>query len=214
MAAATKNGTKTTASPAKAESPVAQIVLEPIPREILEIRIEGATPLIVNQFSEKAKRIMLERMQGIKKPKEVRDPVADYEASIHRLTDGRFGFPAVGFKGATVSGARAFKGSITMAALRPMLYFFPDDRATGLIAIAGKPHMREDVVRNATGVADLRYRAEFPDWSATLRVEFSPHLIDRRSVLALVSEGGRNGIGEWRPEKGGVNGTYEVVTTS
>lgn len=213
MATATKAATSKTAA-TKTESPVAQIILEPIPREILEIRIEGATPLIVNQFGAKAMRIMLERQQGIKKPKEARDPAADYEASIHRLTDGRFGFPAVGFKGATVSGARAFKGSITMAALRPMLYFFPDDRATGLIAIAGKPHMREDVVRNATGVADLRYRAEFTDWSATLRVEFSPHLIDRRSVLALVAEGGRNGIGEWRPERGGVNGTYEVVTTT
>jgi len=195
------------------ETPVAQIVLEPIPKEILEIRIEGSTPLIVHQWSEKAKRIMLEAMQGVKKPKEPKDPVAEYEATIYRLTDERYGFPAIGFKAATVSGARAFKGSVTMAALRPMLYFFPDDPATGLVAIAGEPHMREDVVRVGNGGTDLRYRAEFSEWSATLRVEFSPHLIDRKSVLALVSEGGRNGIGEWRPEKGGVNGTYEVVTS-
>lgn len=202
-----------TATTGTTEAPTAAIVLEPIPKEILEIRVEGATPLIVHKWSEKAKRIMLEAMQGTKKPKEPKDPVAEYEATIYRLTDERYGFPAIGFKAATVSGARAFKGSVTMAALRPMLYFFPDDPATGLVAIAGEPHMREDVVRVGNGGTDLRYRAEFSEWSATLRVEFSPHLIDRKSVLALVSEGGRNGIGEWRPEKGGVNGTYEVVTS-
>lgn len=198
----------------KSEQPVASIILEPIPKEILEIRIEGATPLITHKWSEKAKRIMLEGMQGTKRPKTPKDPVAEYEASIYRTSDEKYGFPALAFKSATVSGARAFKGSITMAALRPMLYFFPDDRPTGLIVISGEPRMREDVVRVGNGGTDLRYRAEFTEWSATLRVEFSPHLIDRRSVLALVSEGGRNGVGEWRPEKDGINGTYEVVTSS
>jgi hypothetical protein len=61
------------------------------------------------------------------------------------------------------------------------------------------------------GTADIRYRAEYPEWSAVVRVEFAPHMIDAASVVALVDAGGRVGIGEWRPEKGGIYGTYGVV---
>ena len=207
------NGTKTKATETPA-TPTAMITLEPLRKEILEVRIEGVTPLIVHQWSEKAKRQMLEAMQGIKTPKQPKDPAAEYEASLYRTTDGQYGFPAIGFKAATVSGARAFKGAVTMAALRPMLYFYPDENVSGLVLIAGEPHMREDVVTVGMKGKDLRYRGEFPEWSATLRVEFSPHLIDRKSVIALIAEGGNNGVGEWRPEKGGINGVYEVVTTS
>jgi len=140
--------------------------------------------------------------------------VQDYLDSMYRLTDGRTGMPATAFKKATVAGGRFFKGSVTMAELRPMLYVWPDDPMTGLVAINGEPRPREDMVRNSGQTADIRYRAEYPEWSATLRVDFYPHMIAAESVVNLIEAGGRVGIGELRPEKGtGMFGMYEVVTT-
>lgn len=189
------------------------IVLEPIEVETLVIEIKGLTPLIVHAWSQKAKQMMLDKQMGKKSIKELKDPSADYEASRYILEDGRDGIPAIAIKSAIIGGARFFKGAITMAALKPILYVAADDPVSGLIAISGTPRPREDMVRVGMGTADIRYRAEYPEWGATIRVSFTPHMIDASSVVALVNAGGRVGIGEWRPEKGGINGTYEVVAS-
>jgi hypothetical protein len=191
----------------------AAITLVPIEQETLTLTIKGKTPLIVHAWSSKAKQMMLDKQMGKKSVKQPKDPAQDYEDSIYRLADGRHGFPATAIKSATIGGARFFKGSVTMAGLKPLLYIHADDPVAGLIAITGEPRPREDMVRVGMGTADIRYRAEYADWSAVIRVEFAPHMIDSASVAALVDAGGRVGIGEWRPEKGGIYGTYEVVSS-
>lgn len=188
------------------------ITLVPIEQELLVLTIKGKTPLIVHAWSQKAKQMMLDKQMGKKSVKQPKDPAQDFEESIYRLGDGRHGFPATALKSATIGGARFFKGSVTMAGLKPLLYIHADDPVAGLIAINGEARPREDMVRVGMGTADIRYRAEYADWSAVVRVEFAPHMIDAASVAALVDAGGRVGIGEWRPEKGGIYGTYEVVS--
>jgi hypothetical protein len=194
---------------AKSDGPIQLVRIE---QQTIDITIKGKTPLIVHAWSQKARQMMLDKQMGKKVPKEAKDPAADYEASMYRLGDGRHGVPATAVKNATISGARFFKGSVTMASLKPLLYIHADDPVAGLIAISGEPRPREDMVRVGMGTADIRYRAEYPDWSAIVHVEFAPHMIDVDSVVSLVDSGGRVGIGEWRPEKGGIYGTYEVVS--
>lgn len=190
------------------------ITLQRIRREIAEIEIRGTAPLIVHRWSEKARQMMLDAQQGRKTPKEAKDPQADYESSMYRFEDGGHGFPIMAFKSATVKGGgRLFGKSVKMTELRQMLTFQADGFGTDgtqLARIAGEPQMREDMVRVGMGTADIRYRAEYPEWSAVLRVEYVPSVIDLESVVALVDAGGTNGVGEWRPEKSGSNGTYEV----
>lgn len=191
------------------------ISLGRIKREVVEIPIKGTAPLIVHRWSEKAKEMMLASQQGKKTPKQVKDPEADYEASMYRFTDGGHGFPVMAFKAATVKGGgRVFGKAVKMTELRQVFTFIPDGLGidgTQLVKIAGEPSMREDMVRIGMGTADIRYRAEYRDWSAIIRVEFVPSVIDIESVVALVDAGGTNGVGEWRPEKSGSYGTYEVV---
>lgn len=193
-----------------------QIQLKRIEREVVHIEIKGTAPLIVHRWSEKARQMMLDSQQGRKTPKQAKDPVADYESSMYRLEDGRHGFPVMGFKAATVKGgARVFGKSVKMTELRQVFTFLPDGIGTDgtqLTIIHGEPTMREDMVRVGMGTADIRYRAEYPDWSAILRIQFVPSVIDIDSVVALVDAGGTNGVGEWRPEKSGSYGTYEVVS--
>lgn len=194
----------------------ATIKLARIQREIAEIEVRGTAPLIVHRWSEKARQMMLDAQQGKKNPKQPKDPVSDFESTMYRFEDGGHGFPIMAFKSATVKGgARVFGKAVKMTELRQLCTFLADgigvDGTQLSRLISDEPIMREDMVRVGMGTADIRYRAEYRNWSAVLRIEYVPSVIDLSSVVALVDAGGTNGIGEWRPEKSGSYGTYEVV---
>lgn len=190
----------------------AQIKIDQIAIETLMVPIVGTAPLLVHRFSEKAKRQMLDAMQGRKSPKVAKDPNAEFLAAFYELKDGGYGFPAIAFKSATVGGARFYAG-VTMTALKQFLFFrgAPSTDGQPLVPITGEPHMREDVVRVGRGGTDLRYRPEFPEWAAVLEVVYVRSALTRGSVLSLIDAGGLGiGVGEWRPEKGGGFGTYRI----
>ncbi len=211
MATATATATKAATNGHSPSDEVAQIQIDQIGVETLRIPIVGTSPLVVHRFSEKAKRQMLDNMQGRKSPKERKDPTAEYEAAFYRFPDGAYGFPAIAFKSATIGGGRYY-GSLTMTELRQYLFFQGRFGVDGqqLVPIVGDPRMREDVVRVGRGT-DLRYRPEFADWTAVLQVKYVKSALTRGSVLSLVDAGGLGiGVGEWRPEKRGEFGTYRI----
>jgi hypothetical protein len=202
------------------------VSLKRIKRETAYVEIEGTAPVIVHQWSEKARRMMLDAQQGKKTPKQAKDPHQDFLDSMYRFkgTDrtqvlplDSHGAPTMAFKAATVKGgARAFGKSVKMTELRQSLIFLADgfgDDGLQLsrLEIDAEPVMREDMVRVGMGTADIRYRAEYQTWRVVLRVEFMPNLIDLDSIVALIDAGGANGICEWRPEKNGSFGTYQVI---
>jgi len=193
-----------------------QISIDSIPAETISVPIVGTSPLIVHRFSEKAKRQMLDNMQGRKSPKESKDPQAEYEAAFYRLKDESYGFPVTAFKLATIGGARFYGKQVTMTSLRQFLFFRGEvgSDGVGLARITGEPHMREDVVRVGRGGTDLRYRPQFDEWATTLLVTFVPTALTRASVLSLMDAGGMGvGVGEWRPERDGDFGTYRIDPT-
>ena len=190
------------------------IQIQSIQAERMLVPIVGTSPLIVHKFSEKAKRQMLDAQQGKKAPKVARDPEGDYLSSMYRTPDG-YGFPAVAFKSATVSAARLYAKSVKMTHLRASLFvkgeLHPEFDAQQLVPIVGEPRMREDVVRLGISGTDLRYRAEFTEWSAVLDVTYVPAMLDQASILSLIQTGGMTiGVGEWRPERDGDFGTYQI----
>lgn len=191
------------------------VEIQPIASERLLIPIRGTAPLIVHAWSEKAKRQMLDAQQGRKNAKEIRDPQADYESSLYRTDDG-YGFPTLAFKAATVGAARFFGKAVRMTEIRQFAFFqgvTSKAKDQILTPITGEPRMREDMVRVGMGT-DLRYRGEFIDWTAVLDVTYVTTALSRSSVLSLIDAGGLGvGVGEWRPEKDGLNGTYTVDST-
>jgi hypothetical protein len=194
-------------------SDTAAIVIDRLPAETIRVPIVGTAPLLIHRFSEKAKRQMLDNMQGRKSPKERKDPQSEYAAAAYRFEDGGFGFPVIGFKAATVGGAR-FYSAVTMTALKQFLFFRGELGRDGqmLARIEGEPRMREDVVRVGRGT-DLRYRPEFMPWRTELLITYVTSVLTRNSVLSLIDAGGMGvGVGEWRPERGGDFGTYMVDT--
>lgn len=191
----------------------AQVNISRIDTEHMFVPIVGTSPLIMHKFSEKAKRQMLNAQQGRKSPKVSRDPEADYQASFYRTKEG-YGFPAIAFKACTIGAARFFGKDVKMTELRQFLFFkgiVSENDPQSLVEIIGEPRMREDIVRLGMSGTDLRYRAEFPEWSATLEIIYVKSALTQSSVLSLVDAGGMGvGVGEWRPEKKGDFGTFTV----
>jgi hypothetical protein len=190
------------------------VVLERLQRVTLQFPIIGTTPLIVNRWSEKAKEMMLAKQQtSARAKKEPKDPHANYEASKYLLEDGRDGFPAVSFKAAIVHAARLFDG-ITQVQIKQTVVV-DGEGAQQLVPITyDEVEMREDTPRNASGVADLRYRAQYRGWSALLTVRTIAGQLDEKSLLALVDAAGIGGVGEWRPTSPksatGTYGTFKI----
>ena len=179
----------------------------------VKFRVRGITPLIVSRFSEKAKQMMLEKqMKKASAGKEAKNPEEQYENSLYKFADGkRTGFPAVGFKAAMVRGGKQL--GFTMTDLRGRFHVMADEG--DLVEIHGEPHPREDMVRLATGVADIRFRGEYyAGWEAELTIQYFKNAISAEQLAQLISIAGFScGIGEWRPEKSnsGSFGLFELA---
>lgn len=174
----------------------------------VKLPLVGVTPLIVHQWSEKAKKEMLDKQMGAaKKTKAFKNPEQDYEDSLYRTSTGEYGFPAVAFKAAAVRAAKM--ADIPMVDARQMFRVIADDG--DLVIIKGEPSMREDMVRLNGATADIRYRGEFRSWEVDLTVQFNADLISHEQLVNLFEGAGFSvGVGEWRIEKNGNFGCFEI----
>ena len=57
-----------------------------------------------------------------------------------------------------------------------------DCEETQLVRIIAESRMRTDMVRVGMGSADVRYRPEYPEWSATLTIEFNAGMISKKNI--------------------------------
>lgn len=208
---------------AKKENTV--ITIPAIDLRTATITLKGDTPLIMHKWSEKAKKMMLDKQMkvAVAKGHDAKDPFADFVDTIYfmgekpeiespedfekALASGvRFGFPAVGVKASAVSAG--FRAGVTKNLVTMNGAFHIDSE---YVEIVGTPQMREDMVRVGMGVADIRYRAEFTEWSTTFDVRYNAGVLSLAQLCNLFNLGGfAVGIGEWRPEKGGNYGRYHV----
>jgi hypothetical protein len=191
---------------------------------LMDVTVIGDSPLIVHAWSQKAKLEMLgKQMKQAKGAKEAKDPRADFESSLYRLTDGGYGFPSIGFKAAAVTACTSVAG-ITKVAARQAFHILGEDvdvqgafdgtsARNNLVRISGKqPTMREDMVKVGMGTADLRYRGEFADWHARLLVRYNANVLSESQILNIINVAGfAVGVGEWRPERDGMSGMFHVA---
>lgn len=171
----------------------------------IRIRIVGDSPLIVHAWSDKAKRMILDKqMKKGTQAKAAKSPEDDYHDSLYHLDDGGYGFPAIGVKSAAIRGAKAL--GMTMTDTKASFHITGE-----LLPVVGDPHPREDMVRVGQGVADIRYRGEFSEWAIVLPITYNARAISAEQIVAMLDAGGfGTGIGEWRPEKDGQFGRFHV----
>lgn len=166
------------------------------------VPIVGISPLIVHAWSEKAKREMLDKHMGkaTNKKRENKDPEQDYEQAKHKSPLGWDGFPAAGFKAAMVRAAKSL--GMVMKDTQMAFFIHADCEETQLIRIHGESRIRQDMVRTNAGTPDIRFRPEYVNWYAELRIEFNAGVISLDQIYQLVKTAGAFcGVGEMRPEK-------------
>lgn len=196
----------------------------------LTLTLKGTTSLIVHNFSAKSRRAMLDKQTGV--PQQKRDkkiPTNDFLGALYvmgkapKLKEskgetyavGQFGFPAGGVKKCAVSGCRSISG-IAMTEARAAFHVVGTQPENLVEILSAAPRMREDVVRlsGPRPVADIRFRPEFEDWSMKLTIRYDTKILSPSQIANLFNQAGFSvGLGEWRPERGGDHGMFEVAST-
>lgn len=190
------------------------IEIEDFKMEKVVIEIVGMSPLIMHNFPEKARKEIRDKQQGEKNKREIRKPELETKQCLHLTDDGVYGFPAMGFKKGMLNYAYQHKFFKNKTAPRASFMVVADCPVTNLVKITGDWEMVEDWVRLNGSSADLRYRPYFKEWSALVRIEYSPNLINEKAIAALLQGAGRfYGIGDNRPEKDGPYGQYKIKGT-
>lgn len=221
-----------------AKKPTETIEIKPPNFRTLEVGIIGTAPLVLNKFSHKAKMMMKAKQEAggqakKKKEREAKDFEACYEAAKYVSRDGTvaskaprmasddpwLGVPAPAFRNAMISACRLVGFTMTIAKLAVFVEAdgFDRDDGTPLVKITkGEPHYHESMVRNETGVCDIRARPMWDEWEIVLRVRFDADMFSEADVVNLLARAGAQvGIGEGRPGSKNSNGmgwgTYRLA---
>lgn len=194
----------------------------------MRVKIIGTSPIIYHKWNEKAIKMMLDKqMKKAQKGREVRDPDQEYIESFYYDAKEQVAMPARNIKQAIVGSARFLQG-IPMTILRGAVFVKGD--ANGFIPVLVKGKVvtkkeviahtkdiseggwkRQDMVTVGLGSADLRFRGQLEDWSIEILVEYDADLLSAEQVANLLQRAGfSQGLGEWRPERNGDNGTFTV----
>lgn len=183
--------------------------------QVVAFRIIGSAPLVINKFSQKARQMMRDKQEAgsqAKKGKvrEAKDFDACYEQARHISTAGWDGIPAASFRKAMIGACRLVDFKMTLAKIA--LFIEADgidaDEGTPLVKIISEqgPRKLEMLVRNETGVADIRIRPQWMEWGAVLRVRYDASIFSTDDITNLVMRAGMQcGVCEGRPssESGG-----------
>lgn len=189
-----------------------KVELKPVNRVKMSFWIRGTSPLITHAWSAKAEEMIRLKQAGKKtKAREARDPQQEaMDAAYIHKSSGKFGVPGLGLKGAIVSAAHKDIG-IEKTLVRKALFLVTDDPDKVLPLEVGEPTIREDHVRVGMGTADLRYRPCWENWRLYVEFEVDNDLLTQEDVINLVNRAGFGiGLCEWRPEKNGEYGRFEV----
>jgi len=199
------------------------------------VTVEGTSSLIMHCWSEKAKKEILDQQRkvdtNIKVKREPRNPVRDFIESMYWITPmptefteeafdkavasgARFSFPAIAFKLAAVSAgyrAKLTKDKVSILGTFRVSGVGEFEGVNEFVEIKSTPVMREDMVRLQGTSSDLRYRGEFPNWTTEIKITYNADVINATELVNLLNFGGFScGVGEWRPEKSGQFGMYEI----
>lgn len=198
-----------------------EMYIKPIVTQELETEILG-DDLIVHRWSEKAMKEMLRNQQMTREEKKLaklnrapKNPKEEYEGARYHWDD-RDWFPANAIKKSMV--AAAFALGVPRSIVQRCVFVYGDTRRDYVEIKYARLVMREDAVRVGPfnkREADLRYRPEYQNWSAKLRIKYRSDVIKAEQVIMLLENAGFSiGIGEWRPDRSGQAGTFVVKKTA
>jgi hypothetical protein len=200
-----------------------KVQISPANMQFARFKLKGTAPLVQARFSAKAMQAMMSKMAAgstanKSRAKPARDYDDDYRQAMHISTEGWCGVPAGAFRQAMISACRLVGFKMTLAKLSLFIIADGIDKVDGipLVKFEGTPERVDMAVRNATGVADIRVRPMWREWTMSLTIRYDGDQFTAQDVTNLLSRVGMQvGIGEGRPdsrESAGLGwGTFEIV---
>jgi hypothetical protein len=175
---------------------------------VVALEVSGTAPLIQNKFSQKAIEEMLRKHMGLSVQREKKKPREVIEAATIKNVDDRICIPPTAFKKAMLTASAGLK-TLKKTQLRTQLFVLGQSIP---ITYTGDRIPRMDIVRTSgmTRTPDVRFRPMFDGWKARIRIEFDD-ILSVQTVVDLLGRAGSVGIGEWRPERDGTFGTFQVT---
>lgn len=172
-------------------------------------RVTGETPLLMNRWSNKAINQMVGKMVGLPVPRGPKDLTGEFENSYYRNLEGQLAMPCRIVKAAIVEGAIATGGVTSKAelkrGLRVLGYTSPIKLKTGT-----KVEIDCRIAQN-NGTPDMRSRAVIPaGYSFDVVLQFPTILTPDKVTAAFQGAGFSIGLCDWRPEKGGDFGAFNI----
>lgn len=196
------------------------IEIKPIRVSKAQITIVGDTPLIIHNWSEKAKKEMLDsqtKNKKEKKAKDIRDPFSEFMDALYWITPkpeestpeafeeavrngAKFGFPMTAIKQAALSACYRAGLIPNQTGMKCTFYLNAVDginpgSGTELAVIESDepPVLREDMVKigGIQKVADLRYRPAFMNWKIRMTISLiEVGTFTMESIVNAINMGG------------------------
>lgn len=191
-----------------------KVVISPPNFQRAAIGIVGTAPYVQHNFSQKARLMMEEKQRagsvaGKNRKRTARNFEDDYKEALHISQEGWYGIPAPAFRNAMISACRTAGFAMTRAKLSLFVGADGIDAGSGmpLVRIFGEPEAHQSYARNESGVADLRWRPMWREWTATLQLRWDADQFSATDVFNLLARAGMQvGVGEGRPDSPNSNG--------
>jgi hypothetical protein len=211
---------------AKKPKEVKEIVVEVVPIEVayLKAHLIGTGALfeddeggmIMHRFSWKAWTELLfpspPKNRAERADKLKHDPLQEYRECFYKNRDPKtpsmFHLPNGMIGKAIAAAALDTPESSSKAEISRWV------QVVGQINLFGIPTLRMDMVRQGgiSRTPDVRTRPYFTQWACEINIRYvKPMLNEVKVANLLASAGVIVGVGDWRPQKGGTCGTFEVV---
>lgn len=184
--------------------------------KLVHVRIKGTTALLHQRFNESSELPGATRQVLVNRG----TPREEAERVCYRLKNGDFYFPGAAIaRLLREAGANhKMKGSRRSAKyLVPSATLVLND-AIVLLNGDGESKMADfevdsrPVVIPSTKGRVMKHRPRFDCWSAVFELRINESLLPVDFIHQLLNEGGQQiGIGDYRPEKGGPFGTFQVT---
>lgn len=197
--------------------------------EVFEIPIKSVTPLLMHKVSKRTLDKIEERQKGAggtTKKRELRDPFREaWESAYHATQEQEdtighkegnvYLFPIMAFKRACIEVAKDMKATKKFSGefVKRNMQFYGDHDINFAKIKSDPPIVQRDYVKlgGATKVIDLRYRMRFDNWSAKIKIKVIKGVVSQDEIMEIINAAGQNvGIGDWRVNKCGVYGSFEI----
>jgi hypothetical protein len=183
--------------------------------ELFNFHIRGLSPLLMHN---PASMLVVDENAGkaTTRAKKIPPPDIEAEAAAYRNEDGTLYFPSIGCKRGTLLASTGKKiGKLAAARLVRAGLFEAEERIHLYHPETKEPLRNYEIFAASVVIMKARvihHRPRLWPWAGTVMFEINDDFLAPEHVFDLLGQAGLlAGLGDWRPEKGGRYGRYEVI---